>query len=292
MKKTTLAILTATALGTTSLHADFDSGAIVAAVNALQGQVAVDDMKTFGILTDQYNTQSNILSTANQISSTATNIYNNAVQQLNEEQYHTRIMGDPKNIGQVLDATKINTTFQTNADGTMTEYQTGTVFDSSNQDRQTLYGSADPIQNSQDEQTVDPLAKYRDLDSRVDIYNTIEASSRKELATDQKELSRLMGLLANAQNGNIDQSKIFAIQAEMLSLQIKMMADQAKLTAAMRDTENRNMENLNDQSRTQANYETARKNIISSTDAQQNANTSNNMSESDAILTAIQNQDN
>ena len=249
------------ALVSATTHAD-DFGAVVAAVNLLQQTVAGDDALQYAVATDTYKNAVQQLQTANSIYQTSMNIYGNAVQQYNEMMYHTRIMGDPKNIGSVLNSGIFNQTFQQDADTIRSSGDTGAVYDSGNQARVALYGSADPTSVDQTK-SADPLAKFRELDSRVDKYNAIETSNRQNVKDNQVELKRLMDSLAqaNGSSGAMDQSKIMAIQAEMLGLLIKMQADQSKMDAAKEDVETAEKERRNNMERMAQLYEQKREEI-------------------------------
>jgi len=111
--------------------------------------------------------------------------------------------------------------------------------------------------------SADPLAKYRELDSRVDKYNAIETQSRQNLKDNQAELKRLMDALSQAGSGSgsMDQSKIMAIQAELTGLLIKMQADQSKLDAAKQDIESAEKERVNNMERMSQLYENKREEI-------------------------------
>ena len=238
------------------------SAEVVAAIQFLQQTVAADDALQYAVITDTFNNAVKQLQTANNIYQTSTNIYNNAVQQYNEMLYHTRIMGDPKNIGSVLNTGMFNQGFQQNSDSIRSSGETGSVYDPDNETRVALYGSADPTSVEQ-MKSADSLAKYRELDSRVDKYNAIETSNRQNVKDNQTELKRLMDALAqaNSSSGSMDQSKIMAIQAEMLGLLIKMQADQSKMDAAKQDIESAEKERKNNMERMAQLYEERREEI-------------------------------
>ena len=239
-----------------------DFGAVVAAVNLLQQTVAADDALQYAVITDTYKNAVQQLQTANSIYQTSMSIYNNAVQQYNELMYHTRIMGDPKNIGSVLNTGIFNQTFQQDADSIRSSGSAGAVYDPDSETRVALYGFSDPTSVDQ-MKIADPLAKYRELDSRVDKYNAIETSNRQNVKDNQVELKRLMDALAQASgsSGSMDQSKIMAIQAEMLGLLIKMQADQSKMDAAKQDIETAEKERRNNMERMAQLYEQKREEI-------------------------------
>ncbi len=238
------------------------SAEVVAAIQLLQQTVAADDALQYAVATDTFNNAVKQLQTANNIYQTSMNIYNNAVQQYNELLYHTRIMGDPKNIGSVLNTELFNQKFQQESDSTRGSGATGAVYDPDNEARIALYGSADPTSIEQ-MASADPLSKYRELDSRVDKYNAIETSNRQNVKDNQVELKRLMDALSQAKSGSeaMDQSKIMGIQAEMLALLIKMQADQSKLDAAKQDIASADRERANNMERMTQLYEEKREEI-------------------------------
>jgi len=238
------------------------SAEVVAAIHLLQQTVAADDALQYAVITDTFNNAVKQLQTANSIYQTSVNIYSNAVQQYNELMYHTRIMGDPKNIGAVLNNGIFNQSFQQSADSIRDSGETGAVYDPGNEARIELYGSADPTGVEQTA-SADPLSKYRELDSRVDKYNAIETANRANVKENQVELKRLMDALSQAKSGSetMDQSKIMAIQAEMLGLLIKMQADQSKLDAAKQDIESAEKERANNMERMAQLYEKKREEI-------------------------------
>ena len=175
-------LLLAVFLPATTIRAG--SAEVVAAIQFLQQTVAADDALQYAVITDTFNNAVKQLQTANNIYQTSTNIYNNAVQQYNEMLYHTRIMGDPKNIGTVLNTGMFNQGFQQNSDSIRSSGETGGVYDPDNETRVALYGSADPTSVEQ-MKSADPLSKYRELDSRVDKYNAIETSNRQNVKDNQ-----------------------------------------------------------------------------------------------------------
>ena len=259
--KNTLKIIVPVALLICASTTRAGSAEVVAAIHLLQQTVAADDALQYAVITDTFNNAVKQLQTANNIYQTSMNIYNNAVQQYNELLYHTRIMGDPKNIGSVLNTGIFNQGFQQGADSIRDSGDAGSVYDADNESRATLYGSANATSVEQ-MKSADSLAKYRELDSRVDKYNAIETANRANVKENQVELKRLMDKLAQASGSEtMDQSKIMAIQAEMLGLLIKMQADQSKMDAAKQDIDSADRERRNNMERMAQLYEEKREEI-------------------------------